>query len=154
MNMMTPMLAEASNSFMGQFVYAGLALLAGVAGGVAIMSFLRKPDPTVIEQPVATTIEGEVVVRKTDRFATREFIEAQHCEVVRRLSGHDQEILRLRQDMDVDRRNNEIHASTRSRAIYDKIDHVRQELSEKIDNMPDRVIDTLSKLNLLKKPHE
>jgi len=41
----------------------------------------------------------------------------------------------LRAEMIADRRNNEVHASTRSKTIFDQIDKVRTELSTKHDEL-------------------
>ena len=60
----------------------------------------------------------------------------------------------LRDDMKEERRNNEVHASQRSAGLHSKIESVRSELTDKIDDMPNRIIDQLSKLNLLRKPHD
>lgn len=60
----------------------------------------------------------------------------------------------IRAEIIADRRNNEIHASERSKTIHNKMENVRveldskiestrRELSEKIDDMPERVIATL-----------
>lgn len=46
----------------------------------------------------------------------------------------------MRNELREDRKNNEIHASQRSSGIYKKIDDVREELSEKIDQMPSKII--------------
>jgi hypothetical protein len=95
-----------------------------------------------------------VNVRNIDKFATRDFVTERHAEVNRRLDGHDRDIVVLREDMKTDRHNNEVHASERSSKIYDEIKSVRNELSDKIDDMPSRIIDQLSKLNLLRKPSD
>lgn len=152
MELITPLIAEASNTFMGQFIYAGLALLGGIVAGLAIMAYIKRPDPTQIEQPIRTNIEGDVNIRTSDKFATRDFVSERHAEVSRRLDGHDKVIEGLRDDMKEDRRNNEVHASQRSANLHAKVDAVRSELSDKIDDMPNRIIDQLSKLNLLRKP--
>ena len=149
-----PFVAEASNTFMGQFVYAAIALIGGVLAGLGIMAYIKRPDPLQIEQPLRTNIDGEVQFRKLDQFATRDFCEAKHLDVTRRLNGHDQDIAALRQDMKEDRKQAEIHASARGSKLYDEIKSVRSELSDKIDEMPDRIIDTLNKLGLLNTPNK
>ena len=154
MDFITPIIAEATNTFMGEFVYAGLALLAGIASGIGIMAYFRKAEATRLEQPIATQINGEVNVRTLDKFATRDFVTERHAEVGRRLDSHDKEISALRDDMKEERRNNEVHASQRSAGLHSKIESVRSELTDKIDDMPNRIIDQLSKLNLLRKPHD
>lgn len=73
--------ADASNTFMGEFVYAGIALLVGLSAGVGIMVALRKPAPTELEQPINTSINGEVHVRSLDKFATRDFCDMRHREL-------------------------------------------------------------------------
>lgn len=150
----TPIFAEASNAFMGQFVYAGLALIGGILAGLGIMAYIKRPEPTQLEQPIRTTTEGEVQVRNIDKYATRDFVTERHAEVNRRLDGHDKALADLRDDMKEDRKQNEIHASARSSKIYDEIKSVRSELSDKIDNMPERIIDTLNKLGLLNTPNK
>jgi hypothetical protein len=40
----------------------------------------------------------------------------------------------------------------RARRIYRHIDEVRKEVSDKVDDMPDRIIDQLAKLKLLRQP--
>lgn len=76
-----------------------------------------------------------------------------HAEVQRRLNGHDEDIRSIYSRIEAVQTRNEQHASERSAAIYRKIDEVRLEVTDKIDTMPDRIIKTLSELNLLRRPN-
>lgn len=120
-----------------------IIMVIGIGGFVIlILNHVKKPSTAITPDPLN--------VRNIDKLATRDFVQERDREYVRRLDGHDDEISQLREDMKEDRKQNEIHASARSGKIYDEISNLRKELTEKIDDMPDRVIDTLNKLGKLK----
>lgn len=134
-----PILAEASNNFMGQFVYAAIACAGGILVGLGIMAWFKRPDPTQIEQPIRTNVEGQVNVHSLDKLATRDFVQTQHSEFTRRLDGHDKDIGDLREDMKDDRKANEVHASQRSANLHGKIEAVRTDLTKQLGDVSNGV---------------
>ncbi len=112
--------------------------------GLQVFNTFKKPTP--MPQPLQ--------IEKLDKFATRDFCEVQHSDLRRQLAAHDKDIAQLREEAKEDRRNNEVHASQRSSGLHKKIEDVRSELTDKIDDMPTRIIDQLSKLGLLRKPSD
>lgn len=110
--------------------------------GLQIYNTIKGQKPTVIT-PDPLRIE------KLDKFATRDFVEAQRNEVTRRLDSHDQDIRRIYDEMKAERAANQVHQSERSQTIFKAIDKVRTELTDKIDDMPDRIISMLNDLSLL-----
>lgn len=88
-------------------------------------------------------------VRKVDTFMTREFCNTHHIEINRRLEQHDMDIRGIYAELKADRERHERHTSERSAGLYKRIEDVRMELSDKVDSMPDRIIETLNKLHLL-----
>lgn len=136
MDIITPILAESSlQGVTGDYFKSFMTVAGWLLGIVAVIWGLRQRTTRIEPDPLR--------VEKIDKLATREFCQAKHTEVERRLLGHDQDIAALRADMKEDRRNNEIHASQRSAGLHSKIDNVRIELSEKIDGMEARIIATL-----------
>lgn len=135
-------LAELSDVPEGQFKWTVLILL-GLAMLVmqAFSTFRSRkvtPDPLRVE--------------KLDKFATRDFVEAQNAEVKRRLDGHDVDVRRIYDEIKEERAANQVHQSERSKTLFNEIRGVREELTEKIDEMPDRIIRLLNELNLLNRP--
>jgi hypothetical protein len=92
-------------------------------------------------------------VRKIPGVMSVDMHRACHEEVVRRLNTHDEDIRAIYRRIEDSQARQEVHASERSAAIYRKIDEVRTEVTDKIDTMPDRIIKTLSDLNLLRRPN-
>lgn len=80
------MFAEASNSFMGAFIYALLALLGGALSAASLYFMFRKPNATVAIEP------QPLEVRKQPKRFNHELSESRHREVTGRLDGHDAEI--------------------------------------------------------------
>lgn len=89
-------------------------------------------------------------IEKLDKFATRDFCESKNNEVHRRLDQHEKEIVQLRLEAREDRQNGEAHATRRSADLHGKIESVRTDLNDKIDAMPERIIDLLNHLGKLK----
>jgi hypothetical protein len=92
-------------------------------------------------------------VRKIPGIMSVDMHKVCHEEVVRRLNAHDGNIREIYRRIEETQARQEAHASERSAAIYRKIDEVRMEVTDKIDTMPDRIIKTLSDLNLLRRPN-
>jgi hypothetical protein len=91
-------------------------------------------------------------IQTLDKFATRDFCNNQHQEIQRRLTEHDIEIRAIREEAKKDRAEAEVHASMRSKTIFDSMSSLRRELNDKIDTMPERIITLLSNMGVLKKP--
>jgi hypothetical protein len=91
-------------------------------------------------------------IEKLDKFATRDFCEMKNAELSRRLEANEEDIRRIYVEMKRDRAAADVHASERSKTIFNEIKLVRAEVTDKIDGMPDRIIKLLSELGLLRKP--
>ncbi len=118
-------------------------IIIGVGGFVmVVVQFFRKPSTAITPDPLR--------IEKLDKLASRDFVQERHAEHARRLDAHDKEIAQIRNEAKEDRRNNEVHASQRSSNLYQKIEAVRTELNEKIDAMPERIIELLNSLGKLK----
>lgn len=117
-------------------IIIGLALL-----GLQIYSVMRERKTSITPDPLR--------VEKLDKFATRDFCMSQHSEVSRRLDAHDSEFRRIYDQMKMDSAANQVHASERSKTLFNEVKAVREELTAKIDSMPDRIIKLLNDLHLL-----
>lgn len=120
---MTPMLADISNNWIlgctivGTLTSVGALLVAVVA--------INKKQEVKVDQPLD--------VQLVENFVGKSEFDSHEKENRREFEA-------LRNDLREDRRNNEVHASQRSKTIFDEIKSVRMELSAKIDSMPSRII--------------
>jgi hypothetical protein len=132
-------------------VLMGLAIF-----GMQVVGAFRKPGATAIEPDPLRVV-------KMDKFATRDFCDMKHSEVARRLDAHDAAIQKLYDEIKAERSAQQIHASERSKTLFQAIGKTRDELTEKIDGVqtalndkmdaiPKEVINMLSDLSLLNKP--
>ena len=118
-------------------VIIGLVLV-----GLQVWTAVRSSKTQITPDPLR--------VEKLDKFATRDFCEQRHAEVSRRLDGHDKDVRTIYDEIKRNRADNESQANTRSVAVHAKIDDVRRELSEKIDDMPAQIIATLRNTGAIK----
>lgn len=102
-----------------------------IAIAVNIMTLVRKNTTAITPDPLR--------IEKLDKLATREFVANQHNEIDRRLNGHDADIARLTEDMKDDRKQNEIHASSRSANLHGKIEAVRTDLTKQLGEVAQSV---------------
>lgn len=142
--MFTAQLSDIPADFLKWIVVLLISLIAAT-GSWAAFFFARKSTTRIEPQPIE--------VKKLDAFITRDFHSSMHGDVVRRLDGHDEDIRAIYSE--IKGRADKIDEVSRQRtaALYDKIDQVESRLTDKIDSMPDRVIETLSTLNLLRRPN-
>lgn len=71
-------------------IFCGWAF--GIVFGVLLYLQGREKKRVTVDQPVAATIEGEVVTRKSAKRFNFELAETRHVEVSRRLDDHDEQI--------------------------------------------------------------
>lgn len=116
------MLAEMSGLEIGalicSLIFGGVGMLVGITG-------LFKKQDVKVDQPLN--------VQLLESFTTKKDFDSHAADNKREFEA-------IRTELREDRKNNEIHASARSKSIYDKIDDVREELSDKIDAMPSRIV--------------
>ena len=86
-----------------------------------------------------STVPDPLRVQKVDRIVSEKECIARHTEAARELHEVRQKFNQLEASREVQRQQ----ASEDRKIIYRHIDEVRRELSQKIDDMPDRVIATL-----------
>lgn len=128
--------AEASNQFMGEFVYALFALLGGIVAAVSIWAMTRKKSTIEIEpQPVQTQ-------RAPKRF-NHDLAEQRHQDHDRRIRTLEDWRDSFHTKLEADKLEIIAAGEERSDKIRDHVERVRRELDDKIDGVPDRVIATL-----------
>jgi hypothetical protein len=137
-------LAELSDVPDEHFKWTVIIILAIATFGLLLYTTFRAPKTIVTPDPLR--------VEKLDKFATRDFVESQNAEVKRRLDAHDRDVQRIYDEIKAERAANQVHQSERSKTLFNEIKSVRDELTDKMDEMPDRIIRLLSELNLLNKP--
>jgi hypothetical protein len=131
---MGPIIAQATGS--GDFwkVLEHLGLLAAIVGNISMAIALRKRKETRRIEPQPFD------VRVIDSMAREKDCLSRHDEIQREIVG-----MRNRRDQDMK------DASLSRKAVYEQINKVRGELSDKIDTMPDRIIATLRNFGVIGK---
>lgn len=119
-------LAEASNEFMGAWVYVLIALVGGAAAAVSIYAVFRKQKVEIEPNPIMTQ-------RQAKRF-NHDLAEQRHTDVTRRLGSHDAEIDALWNSVRVDipameRRLNDA-GEDRTGKIHDRINDILSAVME------------------------
>jgi hypothetical protein len=126
---MNPLLAELSGleiaGIIAGFVFGSLGLILSYWLG-------SKKQQVSVDQPVSVKVIAEL----DDRFAAKKAFE-HHCE------QDAAEFRRQRDESKQDRETIDAKNSARIKGVYDRIENVRRELGDKVDDMPDRIIATL-----------
>lgn len=97
----TPLFAQADLSsvpdhFWKNFCISLIVIIVVVALVVGIWAVFRKPAPTQFEQPISTTVEGDVSVKKTAKRYNHDLTEQRYTDHERRilkLEGEQAELL-------------------------------------------------------------
>jgi hypothetical protein len=111
---------NANPQFLKDFIIVVVGILGLCAAGASIYGVLKKRR--IEPQPLE--------VRAAQDFVTREFCGQMHAETVRRVDDHTHQIERIWNTIKADKDAFEVSARARSAKIYEKIDEIRQELSE------------------------
>ncbi|MDB6018439.1 MAG: hypothetical protein JWR19_2928 [Pedosphaera sp.] len=83
--------------------------------------------------------EGRKAFKRKSAYPPNEQLEISHNLLTRRVDGLDLHVSALRQELEKDRRDNEIHASQRSRTIFSQIDKTRLEIKGDMQKQGDEI---------------
>jgi plasmid replication initiation protein len=122
------MLAELSESDYWMLGCTIVACLAAVAGVIIAIVSLNKKQEVALDQPVSVEL-------------TKQFVPKHDFDEHVRVTAS--EFRALRQENREDREKLAVNSSRQIDGVYKRIEDVRKELSEKMDDVPDRVIATL-----------
>jgi hypothetical protein len=102
---------------------------------------------------VVDRVRGKNMSQPLEVKAATVFVRQEEClqrnqQTKAELERIEREVKTLR----VDREKDVVNADDARRRLYNQMDSVRKELSDKIDTMPERMMNTLSTLGVLRKP--
>lgn len=110
-------------------VIGAIALVMSILGNLAQINVARRKRERV-------TLDQPLDVRLIKEFVKAEECLARHAESTSKISAVQLEVHDLRKERTEDARA----AAMSRKGMYDQINQVRRDLTEKIDNLPDRIV--------------